>query len=87
MNNFRYDIKPFALDICTHLVDQYLRCIAPNKRADKNEQTDSVYTAMSSFTSIRMILTVAIDEPLLLNKLETLIFPVLWHNLKSDDLI
>ena len=55
MTIFQDDIKPYAVDICQHLCQQYIRCIGQDADADDGE---SILTAVASFTSMRRILDV-----------------------------
>ena len=55
MTIFQDDIKPYALDICNHLVQQYIRLIGQENDDDEGE---SILTAVASFTSMRRILDV-----------------------------
>ena len=60
MSLFHNQIKPFAVDICTHLQKQYLRCMNIDVRKDEGA---GMMTAVASFDSMRRILDVVETDP------------------------
>jgi hypothetical protein len=53
MTLFQDDIKPYAVDICLHLKQQYIRLIKQDNDEDDGE---SILAAVASFTSMRRII-------------------------------
>ena len=54
---FADHIKPYALDICKHLKEQYIRCMNQDQ-GNSDEYDASIMTAIASLTSMRRILDV-----------------------------
>lgn len=83
MTIFADDIKPYAVDICNHLKNQYVRCIGQDAEEDDGE---SILTAVASFTSMRRILDVIQNDQALLAQIEQIMYPCLLHSLTPDGL-
>ena len=83
MTIYSKDIVPYAVDICTHLTEQYRRCIQQDPDEDDGE---AILTAVASFTSIRRILDVVSNDTSLLSQVEDKIYPCLLHSLTADGL-
>ena len=74
MITFGDNMKPYAVQICKHLSDQYIRCLG-----EKSYQTYT--TALSSFASIRRIIEVVKDDTAILTEVEQIIYPSLIKTL------
>ena len=83
MTIYSKDIVPYAADICSHLTEQYKRCIQQDPDEDDGE---AILTAVASFTSIRRILDVVSNDQALLTQVEDKIYPCLLHSLTADGL-
>lgn len=80
---FSDEIQPYAANICRHLSQQYLRCMAQDKKAAKYD-TESRQTAIASFSSITKVLEVICTDVALVLDIEQIIMPCLIHVLTQD---
>ena len=85
MTIFQQEIRPYAVDICNHLVSNYKRCIAQDQ-AGGDEWGESILAACAAVTSIRRILDALSEDVPLMHKVEEVIYPVLLHSLTVDGL-
>jgi hypothetical protein len=83
MTIFQDDIKPYAVDICLHLKQQYIRLIGQDNDEDDGE---SILAAVASFTSMRRIIDAIHDDIPLLAQVEHIMYPCLLHSLTADGL-
>lgn len=61
MEIFQYEIIPYAVDICDHLVNMYKRCIKQDANGD-DEWGESILAACGAVSSIRRILDALSDD-------------------------
>ena len=78
---FSRDIKPYARDICTHLKDQYARCMAQD---NAKEDEESVRAAVASLNSMRRILDVVKADLPLTHEIQAIMYPCLEHSLTRN---
>ena len=83
VKHFKEDIEPYAIELCSQLVQAYQRLIAVNVEDDDGE---SALAAVGCVTAIRRILDSVSANSNLLQKLEEIIFPILMHSLTLDGL-
>ena len=79
MSIFYADMKPFAIDICTHLRELYIRCFSGVDRDAFNIDGMGNCTATALFTSMRRILDVAEEDIDMILKIEKIMMPCLQH--------
>ena len=85
MLTFLEDIKPYAVEICKYLQRQYLKSVGIGKEADSDEEdSESLISAIESFTSMTKIIEVANDDVQLLGQLEKIVQPCLVKILAPD---
>ena len=62
---FAEDMRPYAVDICTHLASQYIRCVTKYRTANNGNES-LLSTALASFTSMsRIVDFIKLDASLL----------------------
>ena len=83
MTIFQDDIKPYAVDICLHLKQQYIRLI---KQDNDDDDGESILAAVASFTSMRRIIDAIQNDVHLLPQIENIMYPCLLHSLTADGL-
>jgi hypothetical protein len=66
------------------LKEQYIRLIKQD--AEQEDDGETILTAVATFTSIRRIIDSVNEDAELLNKVETIIYPILLHSLTADGL-
>ena len=54
MTHFSNEIGPYAVEICNHLKDQYIRLVKQDENED--EEGESIMAALASVSSIRRVL-------------------------------
>ena len=79
MRIFYEDMKPYAIEICTHLKNLYIKCFSSLDQDAFNIDGMENQTATALFTSIRRILDVAEEDIDMLLKMEKLMMPCLQH--------
>jgi hypothetical protein len=84
MSNFDKDIGPYAVEICTHLKEQYTRLVSQDQNED--DDGESIMAALASLSSIRRVLHSIQSNEQLLSEIEPVIFPVLLHSVSIDGL-
>lgn len=61
MEIFQNEIRPYAVDICSHLVNMYKRLIKQDQNGD-DEWGESILAACGAVSSIRRILDALSDD-------------------------
>lgn len=86
MQIFDTDIGPYAIEICGHLKEAYLRQIKADEEDENNENNfgESILAACGTLSSIKRILEAIEDDPALLKQVEQIIHPVLLHSTTAD---
>ena len=80
MNVYGEDIVPFANQICTQLVAQFMRQIA------NEDEPEAFCAAVGTVSAIRKVLESSQKQPLILQALHSTIAPALLKGLQSEGL-
>ena len=86
MTIFSANIGPFAVEICQHLKEQYIRLIKQDQEENDWEEGESIMAALASLQSIRRVINCIQKDTALLAQIEPIIYPVLLHSVTIDGL-
>ena len=82
MTLFEPCIAPFALEICEHLKQQYIRLVKQDEADD--EEGESIMAALASLSSVRRVINATQSDEALLLQVEAVVYPCLLHSVSVD---
>ena len=85
MSYYGNAIAPYALEICNHLKEQYIRLVKQDQE-NEDEEGESIMAALQTLSSVRQVLQSIQKKPDLMRQVESLIYPCLLHSVTIDGL-